>query len=144
MSASDPRPRSLRFILWFGALALWCALAVTGIVLLAVGVDQTWYFEPTSEAILRARAGNVLILQGVIAVLAAAGWTRLMLAPLWARILVAAPAVLIGTLSLMFENSLFPQLSALVTFPFALVGVVGVLVLARPLARGDVRRARST
>jgi len=113
-------------------------------VLLAVGVDQTWYFEPTSEAILRARAGNVLILQGVIAVLAAAGWTRLMLAPLWARILVAAPAVLIGTLSLMFENSLFPQLSALVTFPFALVGVVGVLVLARPLARGDVRRARST
>jgi hypothetical protein len=143
MSASHPRPRARRFALWFGALALWGVVVVTGIVLLAVGVDQTWYFEPTGEAILRARAGNVLILQGAIAVLAAAGWARCMLAPLWACSRVASPAVLIGTLSLMFENSLLPQLSALVTLPIAVVGVVSVLILARPLVHGDVRRARS-
>jgi hypothetical protein len=66
-----------------------------------------------------------------------------MLAPLWACSRVASPAVLIGTLSLMFENSLLPQLSALVTLPIAVVGVVSVLILARPLVHGDVRRARS-
>jgi membrane associated rhomboid family serine protease len=58
-------------------------------------------------------------------------------APLWVPILVVTPAVLVGGLTLLFEHSLMPHLSALVSFPGALAGLIGGLLLSRPLRRNS-------
>jgi len=125
--------RSGRHLLWVAVLVSWSALIVVGLAVMGIGLNQTWYFEPTGEALEDARVGNLLILAGSVALVAAAGWARWMHTPIWACALVAAPAILVGGLSLLFENSLFPQLSALVAFPVALAGVICGLILARPL-----------
>ena len=130
MTSSWGRP-----LIWVAVLVSWSALIGVGLALIGIGLNQTWYFEPTGEALEDARVGRLLILSGSVALIAAAGWARWMHTPIWACSLVAAPAVLAGGLSLLFENSLFPQLSALVAFPVALAGVIGGIVLARPLLR---------
>ncbi|TFD64398.1 hypothetical protein [Cryobacterium ruanii] len=133
-----------RPLLWVAVLVSRSALIVGGLSLIGIGLNQTWYFEPTGEALEDARVGRLLILAGAVALIAAAGWARWMHTPIWACILVAAPAALVGGLSLLFENSLFPQLSALVAFPVALAGLISGIVLARPLLRaGSARRNAS-
>lgn len=124
-----------RRILWVGLLVAWSALIVIGVALMYTGLDKTGYFEPTTEAILSDRVGKRQIYAASAALLVAAGWARMMRTPIWACILVASPAVLVGGLTLVFDNSLFPHLAALVTFPVAVAGLVCGLILARPLAR---------
>lgn len=125
----------VRLLLWVAALVAWSALILGGLVLLGAGLDRTFFFEPTSEALERDRVGKILILVGSVALVAAAVWARLMHAPIWTCALVSTPAVLVGGLTLFFGSSLFPHLSALATFPVALAGLVCGLVLTRPLLR---------
>lgn len=125
-------------VLWVVALIAWSALIAAGLILLSMGLGQTGYFEPTGEALERARVGRLLIFAGSVVLLGAAGWARWMLTPIWVCVLVAAPAILIGGLTLVFENSLLPHLSFLVAFPAAVTGVIGVLILARPMARSEL------
>jgi hypothetical protein len=125
---------------WIGLLVLWSALVVFCVVLLGYAVTMTAYFEPTGEAITRARIGNRLILAGSLGLLLAAVWARLMRTPLWACILVAAPAALVGGLTLLAGGSLFPQLSYLLAVPTAAAGIIAVLILARPMVSGSPNR----
>ena len=122
----------IRLLLWVAALVAWSAFILVGLVLLGTGLDRTFL---TGGALESARVGKTLILVGSVALVGAAVWARLMHAPIWSCALVAAPAVLVGGLTLFFGGSLFPHLSALVTFPVALAGLVCGLVLARPLLR---------
>lgn len=124
-----------RGLLWAGILVVWTALIVMGLILLGAGLWQTGYFEPTGEALARDRAGRNLVFLGSITILAAAGAARWMHTPVWACILVATPAILVGGLTLVFYNSYLPHLSALVTFPIGLAGLISGLILARPLLR---------
>lgn len=126
-----------RRLLWLGILFLWSVLTIVGMTLLVWGLAYTFYFWPTGETLARARTGNFLILAGSVAVAASAEWVRRMHAPLWVPILVVTPAVLVGGLTLMFEHSLIPYLSALVSFPVALAGLIGGLILSRPLRRNS-------
>ena len=130
----------VRLSLWVAALVAWSALILVGLVLLGTGLDRTFFFEPTGGALERDRVGKNLILVGSVALFAAAVWARSMHAPIWSCALVAAPAVLVGGLTLFFGGSLFPHLSALVAFPVALAGLVCGLVLARPLLRAGSAR----
>ena len=117
---------------WAGLFITWSALLVIGLILLGKGVGQTGYFEPTAEALERARVGDLLIFAGSVTTFAAAGWARWMHTPNWACVLVAAPAFLIGGLTLLYGGSLLPQLAALVAFPVGLGGLISGLTLARP------------
>jgi peptidoglycan/LPS O-acetylase OafA/YrhL len=127
--------RRRRGLLWAGILVAWTAFIVMGLILLGAGLWQTGYIEPTGEALARDRAGRNLIFLGSITILAAAGAARWMHTPVWACILVAVPAILVGGLTLVFYNSYFPHLSALVAFPIGVAGLISGLILARPLLR---------
>lgn len=118
-----------------GILFLWSVLTIGGMALLGWGLSETFYFWPMGEALARARTGNFLILVGSVVVASAAEWVRRMRAPIWVPILVATPAVLAGGLTLVSGGSLIPHLSALVSFPVGLAGLVGGLVMSRPLRR---------
>lgn len=124
-----------RNLLWVGLLVAWSALIAVGIALMYTGLRETGYFEPTPEALDSARVGKLQIYAGSVALLVAAGWARMMLTPIWACILVVSPAVLVGGLTLAIDNSLLPDLAALVTFPVAVAGLISGLILARPLGR---------
>ena len=96
---------------------------------------MTFYFEPTGEALAEARTGNLLILGGALGLFVGAVWARLMRVPLWACILVAIPAVLVGGLTLFAGNTLFPQLSYFLAILVAAAAFISVLILARPVHR---------
>ena len=70
MTTSDWRQR----LLWPATLIAWSALVLGGLVLLGRGVQRTGYFEPTAEALERARGGDLLIFAGLVTTFAAAGW----------------------------------------------------------------------
>ena len=122
----------LERLMWAGLLITWFALVVVGLALLGIGPDKTFWFEPTSEALAGDRVGNLLILAGSVAILAAAAWARWLHTPTWVCVLVATPAVLIGGLTVLSGNSLLPHLSALVGLPVGLAGLISGLMLARP------------
>lgn len=122
-------------LIWAGILLLWSALVVSCIVLLGRGAYLTVYFEPTGEALAEARTGNLLILGGSIGLVVAAVWARLMRVPLWACILVAVPAALVGGLTFVAGETLFPELSYLLAVPVAAAALISVLILARPIRR---------
>jgi len=122
-------------LVWAGLLVAWSALVVVGLALLGTGLDKTFWFEPTSEALAGDRFGNLLILAGSAATFAAVAWARWMQAPTWVCVLVATPAILIGGLTVLSGESLFPHLSALVGFPVGVAGLISGLMLAKPLPR---------
>ncbi|TFD24238.1 hypothetical protein [Cryobacterium sp. TMS1-13-1] len=137
-----PTPGWGRRVLWLGILVAWSALIVVGIALMYTGLKKTGYFEPTGEALELDRVGKLQIYAASAALLVAACWARMLLTPIWACILVASPAVLVGGLTLIFDNSLFPHLAALVTFPVAVAGLISGLIFSRPLARVVATRPR--
>lgn len=114
---------------------LWSTLVVSCTVLLGRGAYMTFHFEPTAEALAEARTGNLLILGGSLGLFAGAVWARLMRVPLWACILVAVPAALVGGLTLFAGNTFFPQLSYFLAVPIAASALISVLILARPVHR---------
>jgi len=121
--------------MWAGLLIAWFALVVVGLALLGIGLDKTFWFEPTGEALAGDRVGNRLILAGSVAIFAATAWARWLHTPTWVCVLVATPAVLIGGLTVLSGNSLLPHLSALVGLPVGVAGLISGLVLARPFPR---------
>ena len=122
-----------RRLRWAGLLITWSAITVVGLVLLAKGVQRTGYFEPTGEALERARVGDLLIFAGSVTTFAAACWAWWMRTPIWVCVLVATPAVLIGGFTLLYGGSVFLELSLLVILPVGLGGLISGLTLARPL-----------
>lgn len=124
-----------RTLFWVGLLVAWSALIAVGLALMYTGLRKTGYFEPTAEALELARIGKLQIYAASVALLAAATWARMMLTPIWACILVASPALLVGGITLAIDNSLLPDLAAVVTFPVAVAGLICGLILARPLDR---------
>ncbi|TFD30377.1 hypothetical protein E3T40_15405 [Cryobacterium sp. TMT1-19] len=129
---------------WAGILALWSALVVSCTVLLGRGAYMTMYFAASEEALAEARTGNLLILGSSLGLFLAALWARRMRAPLWACILVAVPAALVGGLTLLAGRRLFPELSYLLAVPIAAAALISVLILARPIRRHPVTIERAS
>jgi len=121
--------------MWAGLLIAWFAVVVVGLALLVIGLDKTFWFEPTGEAIAGDRVGNLLILAGSVTIFATAAWARWLHTPTWVCVLVVAPAVLIGGLTIVAGNSLLPHFSALVGLPVGVAGLITGLMLARPFPR---------
>ena len=82
------------------------------------------YFSATGEALAEAGTGNLLILVGSLGLFLAAVWARLMRVPLWACILVAVPAALVGGLTLDAGATLIPELSYLLAVPIAAAALI--------------------
>jgi hypothetical protein len=122
-------------LMWAGLLVAWLTLVVAGLALLGIGLDKTFYLEPTGEALAGDRVGNLIIMAGSVATFAAAALARWMHTPTWVCILVATPAVLIGGLTVLAGDTSLPHLSALVGFPVGLAGLISGLMLARPFPR---------
>ena len=134
-SARGPDGAVGSILAWVGILIVWSSLVVVGTVLLGRGAYLTFYFEPTGDALAEARTGNALILGGSLCLCVGAVWARLMRVPLWACILVAVPAGLVGGLTLFAGDTLFPQLSYFLAVPISAAALISVLILARPLRR---------
>ncbi|MHA7263954.1 hypothetical protein ACX80W_12210 [Arthrobacter sp. TMN-37] len=69
-----------------------------------------------------ARVGNLYILGGSAASLAAAVWSYLRGHPHWVTAFVAAPAVVVGGIALLAPHSTLRQVGALTALPAALGG----------------------
>ena len=119
-----------------GTVALkvtWVVTVSGALVLLCRGLLASIYFEPTSEAIAKARHGAFLIAIGSILLIAAAAYAAHTARwPLWIAVSLMAPVVLCGGLTVLASESLLPQLAALVAYPPALAAGVAGLVLATP------------
>ncbi|SKB38915.1 hypothetical protein SAMN05660473_00477 [Arthrobacter sp. 49Tsu3.1M3] len=110
------------------ARAAWAGIAAAGLILLCLGLGQTFYFGSVTNAFARDQIGNTLILAGAVLDLAAAGWSRHRGDPLWVTVTVAVPAVVIGGLNLVVGDSLLPHIAALAAVPLGVVGVIGGVV----------------
>jgi len=121
----------------------WLALIIASLVAIALGLDRTFYLEPTGEALARAGTGATMIMVGSLALLAAAAWGIFQALPWWIAVFVSLPAFLCGAESLIWDGTLFPHLSAFLALPLAMTGAVaGVVVPSarrRRAARGQRR-----
>jgi hypothetical protein len=137
---AKPVPRTSAHALW---RLPWLALIIASLVAIARGLDRTFYFEPTGEALARARTGTTMIIVGSLALLAAAAWGTFHALPRWIVIFVSLPAFLCGAESLVWDGTLLPHLSAFVALPLALTGAVAGVVAPsarrRRAARGQRR-----
>lgn len=148
MGVSAETPRSERAIGGGSTAAraivvklLWGVTVLGALALLLRGLWAGVYFEPTGEAIAEARWGQVLVGVACGLLLAAAGYAVLVVGwPLWVACAILAPVVLCGGLTLFASETLLPQLAVLVSYPSALVGVVGGLLAG---GRGSRQRGRS-
>jgi hypothetical protein len=75
-----------------------------------------------------ARVGSAYILGGSVASLAAAVWSFLRGHPRWVTAWVAAPAVVVGGVALVWPYSMLRHLVALVALPGAIAGIFGGLI----------------
>lgn len=107
------------------ARTAWAVAAAAGIVLLCLGLAQTFYFGTVTGAFERDRLGNTLILAGAVLGLSAGAWSRHRGDHLWVTVLVAAPAVVVGGLNLVAGGSLLPHFGALAAVPFGLAAISG-------------------
>lgn len=114
---------------WPGAI-LWSLLVVASIVLIAIGLLRSTFFGFTAipEFVEDARVGSLHLLAGSAASLAAALWSFLRGHPHWVTVCVAAPAVLIGGVALVWPYSLLRHIVALAALPAAVAGIIGGLV----------------
>jgi hypothetical protein len=115
---------------WPGAI-LWSILVVVSVVLMAIGLWTSFFvggYRPLPAFENDARVGNLYILGGSAASLAAAVWSHLRGHPHWATAFVAAPAIVVGGIALLAPHSTLRQLGALATLPAALGGLAGGLI----------------
>jgi hypothetical protein len=113
----------------------WGSCMAGGLGLLIAGLSQTFYFVAGSDAFSRNQAGSALILSGSLLTLAVAAWSYAAHKPLWVPVCAAVPAVVIGGLSVLFPDSLFPHIGALIAIPAGLVGLAGGLFSAGSRSR---------
>lgn len=103
---------------------LWAALVVASIILTGLALERTFFLivGPGPEQL---RVGRLLMLGGVLASFAAATWSHLRRHRFWITACVAAPAIVVGGVSLMMPDSVLPQLVGAVALPAAFVGLLG-------------------
>ncbi len=119
----------------------WAAVVLAALALLGDGLWATLYVEPAGEALEQARTGRLMLVLACVLLLVAVATARTLLqAPTWAWVALLVPVVLTGGLALVAGESLFPQLSLVVSGPAALTGLVGGVVAPRraPAARSSV------
>jgi hypothetical protein len=111
---------------WPGVI-LWSILVVASVVLMAIGLLRSFFIGYTAipEFVEDARAGSLYLLAGSAASLAAALWSFLRGYPHWVTACVAAPAVLIGGVALVWPYSLLRHIVAVVALPGAIAGIIG-------------------
>lgn len=114
---------------WPGAI-LWSILVVSSIVLMVIGLLRSFFIGYTAipEFVEDARVGSLYLLAGSAASLAAALWSFLRGHPHWVTACVAAPAVLIGGVALVWPYSLLRHLVAFLALPGAIAGIIGGLI----------------
>lgn len=114
---------------WPGVI-LWSILIFSSIVLMVIGLLRSTFFGYTAipEFVEDARVGSLYLLSGSAASLGAAIWSFLRGHPHWVTACVAAPAVLIGGVALVWPYSLLRHIVAVVALPGAIAGIVGGLV----------------
>jgi hypothetical protein len=112
-----------RFLAVLERLA-WMAAVVAATWYLGVGLDKTFYFENTTEALREAEVGLRLIRLASAALVALAGYAWWRGAPTWAWVLVLAAPVVCGGLTELWGESLFPQLGFLVAGPLTVLAAL--------------------
>ncbi|WP_251045053.1 hypothetical protein [Arthrobacter sp. ISL-5] len=114
---------------WPGVM-LWSILVVSSIVLMVIGLLRSFFIGYTAipEFVEDARVGSLYLLAGSAASLAAALWSFLRGYPHWVTACVAAPAVLIGGVALVWPYSLLRHIVAVVALPGAIAGIIGGMV----------------
>lgn len=109
---------------------VWILVVLVCLWFLATGLWDLVHFEPTGEAIAQAHRGRVLILGSCVVLTVCAALAIFVLdTSIWVAAAVLVPVVLCGGLALLRPDSLFPVISIVVAYPFALAGLVGVLLL---------------
>jgi hypothetical protein len=114
---------------WPGVI-LWSILVMASIVLMVIGLLRSFFIGYTAipEFVEDARVGSLYVLAGSAASLAAALWSFLRGHPHWVTAFVAAPAVLIGGVALVWPYSLLRHLVAFLALPGAIAGIIGGLI----------------
>lgn len=114
---------------WPGVI-LWSILVFSSIVLMVIGLLRSTFFGYTAipEFVEDARVGSLYLLAGSAASFAAAFWSFLRGHPHWVTACVAAPAILIGGVALVWPYSLLRHIVAGVALPGAIAGVIGGMV----------------
>lgn len=112
-------------------MILWALLVVASVVLIATGLWRSMFilgYQPVPGLEEDARAGSLYILGGSAASIAVAAWSFLRGHPHWVTACVAAPAIVVGGVALIWPHSMFRHLVALFALPGGMVGMVGGLV----------------
>lgn len=115
---------------WPGVI-LWALLVIASVVLMVMGLWRSMFilgYHPLPEFEEDARVGNLYLLGGSAASLAAAAWSFRRGHPHWVTVCVAAPAVVVGGVALVWPYSMLRQLVALLALPGAIAGTVGGLL----------------
>ena len=115
---------------WPGVI-LWALLVIASVVLVVMGLWRSMFilgYHPLPEFEEDARVGNLYLLGGSAASLAAAVWSFRRGHPHWVTVCVAAPAVVVGGVALVWPYSMLRQLVALLALPGAIAGTVGGLL----------------
>jgi hypothetical protein len=112
-----------------GLKLVWAVTVFGALSVLCRGLLAGSYFEPTSEALVEARWGAILVSIACGLLLAAAGYAVMVAAwPRWVAGGLLMPMVLCGGLTSLAPETLFPQLPAVVAFPIAMASGVAGLV----------------
>lgn len=108
---------------------------------MAIGLWRSMFFgfTPIPEFVEDARVGNLYLLGGSAASLAAAAWSFRRGHPHWVTVCAAAPAIMVGGVALVWPYSLLRHIVAAVALPGAIAGTVGGL-----LDRGYRRTGKAT
>ncbi|WP_307073343.1 DUF4190 domain-containing protein [Arthrobacter pascens] len=104
---------------------------IASVVLMVTGLWRSMFilgYQPIPEFVEDARVGNLYLLGGSAASLAAAVWSFRRGHPHWVTACVAAPAVVVGGVALVWPYSMLRQLVALLALPGAIAGTVGGLL----------------
>jgi lipoprotein signal peptidase len=115
---------------WLGIIP-WALLVVASIILMVIGLWRSMFilgYHPAPEFVEDARVGNLYLLGASTASIAAALWSYLRGHPHWVTALVAAPAVVVGGVALVWPYSLLRHLVALLALPGAMAGMIGGLI----------------
>lgn len=114
---------------WPGVI-LWSILVVASIVLMVIGLWRSIFilgYHPVPGLEEDARVGSLYLLAGSAASMAAALWSFLRGHPRWVTVCVAAPAIVVGGVALVWPYSMLRHLVALLALPGAIAGMVGGL-----------------
>jgi hypothetical protein len=97
---------------------------------MVMGLLRSTFFgyTPIPEFVEDARVGSLYLLGGSSASLAAALWSFLRGHPHWVTACVAAPAIMVGGVALVWPYSLLRHIVAVVALPGAIAGIIGGLL----------------